>query len=46
VSCRDLRGQRAQVGEQLVYRATTGDPFPDYLDCRIGDDDLVHESAK
>ena len=46
VSCRDFRGQRSQVGDQLVYRATIGDPFPDYLDCQIGDDDLVEESAR
>jgi hypothetical protein len=26
--------------------ATIGDPFPDYLECEIGDDDLAHESAK
>ena len=46
VSCRDFSGQRAQVGGQLVYRASIGDPFPDYLDCEIGDDDLVEESAR
>ena len=46
VTCEDIRGQRAQIGGQLVYRATIGDPFPDYLECDIGDDDLVHESAK
>jgi hypothetical protein len=46
VRCRDVSGQRAQVGGQLVYRATLGDSFPDYLHCTIGDDDLVHDSAR
>ncbi len=43
VSCDRLRGQRAQVGGQLIYTAKIGDPFPDYLDCEIGDDDLAHD---
>lgn len=43
VSCRDVHGQRAQVAGQLVYTAKIGDPFPDYLNCKIGDDDLVRD---
>ena len=43
MSCDRLRGPRAQVGGQLIYTAKIADPFPDYLDCEIGDDDLVHD---
>jgi len=43
VSCDKVHGQRAQVAGQLIYTAKIGDPFPDYLDCEIGDDDLVHD---
>ena len=43
VRCGGLSGQRAQVGGQLVYTATIGSRFPDYLYCRIGDDDRVSD---
>ena len=43
VACGNIRGRRAQIAGKLVYRTVIGDPFPDFLNCRIGDDDRVHE---
>lgn len=36
ISCDQLQGHQAQVGQQLVYTATLTDDFPDYLRCSVG----------
>ncbi len=37
VDCYRIEGQRAQIGDRLVYTATLPDSFPDYLSCWVGD---------
>jgi hypothetical protein len=37
----DVAAQRVQAGTKFIYQSQIGGSFPDILDCRIGDDDLI-----